>query len=91
MRRLVLPRSALRLIGPLTVLVTWELAARFGLVNTIEGGAVHEDFGPKISYHRVDLPALADVDLFFVNRRDFMGGQGFPKVRAELAESAFHA
>ena len=31
----MLPRSALRLIGPLTVLVTWELAGRFGLVNTL--------------------------------------------------------
>jgi len=35
MRGLVPPRSAIRLIGPLTVLVTWELAARFGLVNTL--------------------------------------------------------
>jgi ABC-type nitrate/sulfonate/bicarbonate transport system permease component len=31
----MLPRSAVRLIGPLTVLVTWELAARFDLVNTL--------------------------------------------------------
>jgi NitT/TauT family transport system permease protein len=35
MRGLVLPRSAVRLIGPFTVLGTWELAARFGLVNTL--------------------------------------------------------
>jgi ABC-type nitrate/sulfonate/bicarbonate transport system permease component len=35
MRGLVLLRSAVRLIGPLTVLVTWELAARCGLVNTL--------------------------------------------------------
>ena len=34
-RRMVLPRSALRLVGPLTVLVAWELGARFGLVNTL--------------------------------------------------------
>jgi ABC-type nitrate/sulfonate/bicarbonate transport system permease component len=27
--------ASLRLIGPLTVLLTWELAARFGLVNTL--------------------------------------------------------
>ena len=31
----MLPRSAVRLIGPLTVLVTWELAARYNLVNTL--------------------------------------------------------
>jgi len=30
-----LPRWALRLVGPLSVLVGWELAARFGLVNTL--------------------------------------------------------
>ncbi len=35
MRGLVLPRSAVRLIGPLTVLAAWELAALFGLVNTL--------------------------------------------------------
>ncbi len=35
MRGWVLPRSAVRLSGPFTVLVTWELAARFGLVNTL--------------------------------------------------------
>jgi ABC-type nitrate/sulfonate/bicarbonate transport system permease component len=29
------PRSAVRLIGPLTVLATWEVAARFGPVNTL--------------------------------------------------------
>ena len=31
----MLPRSALRLVGPLAVLVSWELVARFGLVNTL--------------------------------------------------------
>jgi ABC-type nitrate/sulfonate/bicarbonate transport system permease component len=30
-----LPRWAFRLIGPLSTLITWELAARFGLVNTL--------------------------------------------------------
>src|SRR6516225_11682521 len=35
MRAAVLPRSAVRLIGPLTVLVTWELAARFDVINTL--------------------------------------------------------
>src|SRR5215471_5668933 len=33
--RRLLPRSALRLVGPLALLATWELAARFGLVNTL--------------------------------------------------------
>ena len=32
---MTLPRWALRLVGPLSVLVGWELAARFGLVNTL--------------------------------------------------------
>jgi ABC-type nitrate/sulfonate/bicarbonate transport system permease component len=35
MRRVTLPRSALRFIGPLSVLLGWELAARFGLINTL--------------------------------------------------------
>lgn len=31
----VVPRSAVRLVGPLTVLLAWELSARLGLVNTL--------------------------------------------------------
>ena len=34
-RRGVLPRSFVRLGGPLTVLVAWELAAHFDLINTL--------------------------------------------------------
>ena len=31
----MVPRAALRLVGPLTVLLAWELSARLGLVNTL--------------------------------------------------------
>ena len=34
-RRPALPRSTLRLVAPLTLLAGWEVAARFGIINTL--------------------------------------------------------
>ncbi|MBV8936842.1 MAG: ABC transporter permease [Alphaproteobacteria bacterium] len=50
--RAALPRWALRLVGPLTVLLGWELGVRFGLINTLllpPPSAAFADLGVLIS------------------------------------------